>query len=75
MDLNSDYDYRLSVSPKTVMQIRKSTDLQQQSKDVNLKIEELGKKRIGYERMFLAVILMVVAGLIIHFLFIFLEIS
>ncbi len=64
----------ISVDPKTVRQFQEITNVQEQSKDVTIEIEELGKKRIGYEKMFLSVVVMVVACLIIHFIFIFISI-
>ena len=60
-------DYELAVNPNTVEQLRDTTRVLSQSERLNLEIEDMGVKRLKYEKMFIALTLMIVGCLVIHF--------
>lgn len=67
-------DFSINVEPKTVSKIQQTEQLKLESLKTEQEIAELNKKRLGYEKMFIALVLMVVVCVIIHFIFVFVSI-
>ncbi len=64
----------IPLSMQDIRGLQKITALETQRMNINVEIEDLGNKRLNYEKMFFSVVLLVAACLVIHFLFIYISI-